>query len=166
MKILGILGLVIVASCSTSPETATIAAEGGFTTSPDAGGPPEVQAGEASVPIFGDAAPVGVDDFFAQYGAALCNRLYGCPLPNNDDLGIRNVLGSEVRCNQVLPELLRRATAFGNLFAAVGAGTLHFDASRAAPCFTAIRSCGAPLRPDQILPCRQMIEGNMPTNAT
>jgi hypothetical protein len=163
-KILGFLGWVLVTGCSTSPETASVALEGGSTTSTDEDGSPEAQPGEASPTMFGDAAPVGADDFFAQYGAAACKRLYDCPLPNNDDLGVRNVLGTEARCNQFVPELLRRISGFGDLFAAVAAGTIHFDASRAATCFSALRSCGAPLGVNQILACREMFEGTVPTN--
>jgi len=161
MKILGLLGWVLVAGCSTPSETASTSSEGGSATSSDAGGSPEAQPGDAPTTTLSDAAPVGADDFFAQYGAALCKRLYDCPPPNDDDLGVRNVLGSEARCNQFAPELFRRGSNYAELFAAVAAGTLRFDSSRAAACFNSLRSCGGPTNTDQILSCREMFEGTV-----
>jgi hypothetical protein len=171
--ILGILGFVLVTGCSTEPETGSTAAEGGSTvstgqggsaSSTDAGGSPEAQPDEAAATMVSDAAPAGADDFFAQYGAALCKRLFECPLPNDDDLGARNVLGSLARCNQIAPELFRRGSNYAELFAAVAAGTLRYDASRAAACFAALRLCGAPMNPDQVPDCREMFEGTVQPN--
>ena len=167
-KIMGVMGWVVAVGCSTPSEPNSVTAEGGTSThrgrhdDHHRGGSTMTPPGDSSSPVF-DAGPAGVDNFFTQYGAAICSRLFTCPLPNDDDLGVRNVFGTEEYCNQVGPELLRRGSGLADLFTTVAAGTMHFDGARASACFAALRACGAPLNLTQIASCREMFDGAVPT---
>ena len=101
-----------------------------------------------------------IDTFYDSYARAVCDRLFDCSLPRDDDLVLRNLLGTQERCLEVGTQLLVRNAEFDELLASAKQGTIRYDATAAAACWAAMRQCGAPEQLGQIGACREMFEGS------
>src|SRR5215471_12224480 len=125
------------AGCSSTGVTVSTPADGGAPSS-DGGGPAS---------------------FYSQYASAVCAKLFDCPAPKDDDLVLRELFGTEERCNELGAELLRRIGDYDDRFASIASAWTTYDASLAAKCFAALRQCGTPVGRDDIAACREMFDG-------
>jgi hypothetical protein len=114
---------------------------------PDGGAPPATDGGD-------------IDSFYDSYARAVCDRLFDCSLPNDDDLVLRNLFGTPQRCVELGKELLVRIGEFEQRLADAQQATIRYDRTAAAACWADLRRCGGPEEFGQIRACREMFEGS------
>jgi hypothetical protein len=113
----------------------------------------------------GPGGASGLADFHRQFWAALCERQFRCTLPDDDEIAIKNLLGTERRCVSMVEQGELRSARFSDLVQKVSTGAIRFVPAAVASCLEEARSCSFANRNNLSRSgpaCRDVFEGTVP----
>ena len=100
------------------------------------------------------------DEYLQALPELYCDVIFNCPVPNDDSLGSRAVIGTVERCEAYLAEGLARSSGYADLRQALESGRVGFDPAAAGACLEQAALVGAYFWLE-LEPCRSVYTGTV-----